>query len=95
MTTDAARQTVLNTSELLERIILHLPMKNIFAVQRVSHKFKAVADTSPSIQTKVFRRLQNTQRRRGSRATSQHMACESSMCILHQQKTHCRGWESR
>jgi hypothetical protein len=35
-------------------------MKSIFAVQRVSQKFKAVVDTSPSIQTKVFRRLQNT-----------------------------------
>jgi hypothetical protein len=60
MTTDAARQAVFNTSELLERIIVHLPMKSIFAVQRVSQKFKAAVDTSPSIQTKVFRRLQNT-----------------------------------
>jgi hypothetical protein len=39
---------------------VHLPVKIIFAVQRVSQKFKAVVDTSPSIQTKVFRRLQNT-----------------------------------
>jgi hypothetical protein len=51
---------VFNTSELLERIIVHLPMKSIFTVQRVSQKFKAVVDTSPSIQTKVFRRPQNT-----------------------------------
>jgi hypothetical protein len=39
---------------------VHMPVKIIFAVQRVSQKFKAVVDTSPSIQTKVFRRLQNT-----------------------------------
>lgn len=59
MTTDAARQAVLNTNELLERIILHLPMKNIFAIQRVCQRFKAVIATSPDIQTKLFLRLRN------------------------------------
>ena len=57
MTTDAARKAVLDTSELLEQIILCLPMTNIFVIQRVCQKFKAVIATSPNIQTKLFLRL--------------------------------------
>lgn len=56
-----ARQAVFATSELLEKIILYLPMKTIFGIQRVSQKFKAVIDASPDIQTKIFRRLRGIQ----------------------------------
>jgi hypothetical protein len=58
MTTDAARQAVFNTSELLEQIILHLPMKNIFGIQRVCKHFNEVIVTSPEIQIKHLVRLQ-------------------------------------
>ena len=59
MTTDAARKAVLLTNELLEEIILYLPMKTIFVVQRVCKQFKGVIATSPKIQTKMFLRLRN------------------------------------
>jgi len=59
MTTDAARRAVLHTSELLEEIILCLPMKTIFGVQRVCKQFKEVIATSRKIQTKMFLRLRN------------------------------------
>lgn len=57
MATDSARKAVFDTSELLERIIVHLPMKDIFIIQRVSHQFRNVITTSPDIQTKLFLRL--------------------------------------
>lgn len=59
MTTDAARKAVLHTNELLEEVILYLPMKTIFGVQRVCKQFKDVIATSPKIQTKMFLRLRN------------------------------------
>jgi hypothetical protein len=57
MTTNAARQAVFGTSELLEQIILYLPMKTIFGIQCVCQKFRNVIATSPEIQTKMFLRL--------------------------------------
>ena len=64
MTTNAARQAVFGTSELLEQIILYLPMKTIFGIQRVCQKFRNVIATSPEIQTKMFLRRERTCRRR-------------------------------
>jgi hypothetical protein len=49
--------TVLNTTELAERIIVHLPAKHIFVIQRVCKTFANVITTSPSIQEKIFKRL--------------------------------------
>ena len=57
LTTDAARKAVFNTNELLEQIILCLPMRTIFGIQRVSRNFKDVIATSPKIQEKMFLRL--------------------------------------
>lgn len=57
MAIDSARKAVFDTSELLERIIVHLPLKDIFVIQRVSHQFQNVITTSPDIQTKLFLRL--------------------------------------
>jgi len=59
MTTDASRKAVLDTNELLEQIILYLPMKNIFGIQRACRQFKDVIATSPKIQEKMFLRLRN------------------------------------
>lgn len=54
-----ALQIVLDTTELVENIIKHLPARNIFGVQRVCKTFAGVIATSPSIQQKMFRRLHN------------------------------------
>lgn len=62
MPTESARKAVFDTSELLERIIVHLPMKDIFIIQRVSHQFQNIIATSPEIQTKLFLRLKNQPR---------------------------------
>jgi hypothetical protein len=47
---------VLQTSELLEDILVHLPARNIFGVQRVSKSFRNVIESSVPIQQKLFRR---------------------------------------
>lgn len=57
MTTDAPRQAVFGTNELLEQIILSLPMQKIFGIQRVCRQFRDVIATSPKIQEKMFLRL--------------------------------------
>lgn len=64
MTTDAARKAVFNTSELLESILVCLPPKTIFGVQRVSKQFQAVIATSTPIQEKMFLRVRNEPQRR-------------------------------
>jgi hypothetical protein len=47
MTTDAARRAVFNTPEMLENIILFLPVRDVFAkVPRLSRSWKAVVDSS-------------------------------------------------
>jgi hypothetical protein len=62
MTTDAARKAVLNTSELLESILVCLPPKTLFGVQRVSKQFQGIIATSIPIQEKMFLRLRNKPR---------------------------------
>jgi hypothetical protein len=59
MTTDAARKAVFNTSELLESILVCLPPKTLFGVQRVSKQFQAIIATSVPIQEKMFLRVCN------------------------------------
>jgi hypothetical protein len=59
MTTDAARKAVFNTSELLESILVCLPPKTLFGVQRVSKQFQAIIATSVPIQEKLFLRVRN------------------------------------
>jgi hypothetical protein len=60
MTTDAARRAVFNTPEMLENIILFLPVRDVFAkVQRLSRSRKAVVDSSVVIQTKLWLRHQS------------------------------------
>lgn len=54
MTTQAARQAVLETTELLEQIILHLPVKKIFVVQRVCKQFYDTIRASPLLQQRMF-----------------------------------------
>lgn len=57
MTTDAARQAVLQTDELLDAILINLSMQQLFVIQRVSKRFKAVIAATPAIQEKMFLRL--------------------------------------
>jgi hypothetical protein len=56
MTTDAARQVVFSTVELLEQILLYLSMKKVFVVQRVSRHFRDVIGTSVLLQHELFLR---------------------------------------
>ena len=54
MTTEAARKAVFNTTELLERIILHVPPIKIFAIQRVCKQFHNLIQSSTPIQQRMF-----------------------------------------
>lgn len=56
MTTDMSRNAVLSTVELLEAIILCLPVRNIFTIQAVSQQFRDVIASSTQIQNKLFLR---------------------------------------
>jgi hypothetical protein len=59
MTTDAARRAVFDTTELPESVLVCLPPKNLFAVLRVSRRFRAVITASIPIQEKMFLRVRN------------------------------------
>lgn len=48
------RDQVLAVLELLEAIILQLPVRNIFQAQRISGTWRNAINTSPSIQEKLF-----------------------------------------
>jgi hypothetical protein len=50
---------VLDTTELLECVLSHLPAKQIFGVKRVSRRWKDVISRSLGIQEKLFLKLQN------------------------------------
>ncbi|KAI7234311.1 hypothetical protein KC330_g4906 [Hortaea werneckii] len=47
-------QQVWDISELLEHILLQLPMRDLLLAQRVSRRFKAVIDSSDKIQQALF-----------------------------------------
>lgn len=54
--TSTVCHAVLETTELLERILAHLPPKKIFELQRVSQHWKQAIATSPEIQELLFLR---------------------------------------
>ena len=56
---DTLHRAVLDTTELLECILSHLPMKQIFGVQRVSRLWKDAVARSPIIQEKLFLKLKS------------------------------------
>ncbi|GAB7323675.1 hypothetical protein MBLNU13_g07152t1 [Cladosporium sp. NU13] len=56
---DALYHAVLDTTELLECVLSHLPSKQIFGVQRLARLWKDVIARSPAIQEKLFLKLQN------------------------------------
>lgn len=57
MIVDGPRKAVFTTAELLENILLYLPPKTIFGVQRVCRQFRDVVATSAMLQEKMFLRL--------------------------------------
>jgi hypothetical protein len=57
MTLATLQDSVFQVAELLECILSHLPAKKIFAVQCVSQAWKKAISQSPSIQRKLFFRL--------------------------------------
>ncbi|KAK4893493.1 hypothetical protein LTR27_008175 [Elasticomyces elasticus] len=54
MATDAARQAVLTTAELLELILLQLPDRTVFGTQRVCRQFHDCVAASVLLQQKLF-----------------------------------------
>lgn len=56
-THSAAAQAVLNTTELLENILVHLPNQTIITSMRVCHQFQATIQKSIMIQERLFLRI--------------------------------------
>lgn len=56
MALSASRHAVLETTELLESILVYLPFKELFVIQRVSRRFRDVIASSNQLQTKMFLR---------------------------------------
>lgn len=54
MKTDGPRQAVFNTAELLEAILLEIPMKQLFPIRRVSKQFRDTVNTSIKLQEEMF-----------------------------------------
>ncbi|KAI7595153.1 hypothetical protein KC343_g15577 [Hortaea werneckii] len=54
MTTDAARRAVFDTAELLENIIMQLPPRKIFVIQRVCKQFRDIVASSVKLQQRLF-----------------------------------------
>jgi hypothetical protein len=59
---NSACRRALQTTELLENILVHLPVKDLFVHQRVSKRFQATIAESLAIQRKMFLRLSSTPR---------------------------------
>jgi hypothetical protein len=59
---DSAGHRALQTTELLENILVHLPIKDLFVHQKVSKRFQATIAESPAIRRKMFLTLSNTPR---------------------------------
>jgi hypothetical protein len=58
--TAAAMQAVFQTSELVENILVHLPARNIFGIQRISKSFNNAVKNSLPIKEKLFLRTRST-----------------------------------
>ncbi|KAI7225911.1 hypothetical protein KC330_g8998 [Hortaea werneckii] len=61
MTTDAARYAVFETAGLLENIVIQLPPRKIFVIQRVCKHFRDIVATSVKLQQKLFLRSDSTE----------------------------------
>jgi hypothetical protein len=59
---NSACHRALQTTELLENILVRLPVKDLFVHQKVSKRFQATIAESPAIRRKMFLRLSNTPR---------------------------------
>jgi hypothetical protein len=57
-----ATHRALQIPEILEHILVHLPIKDLFVHQRVSRTFQISIAQSPAIQTKMFLELSDTPR---------------------------------
>ncbi|GIZ45929.1 hypothetical protein CKM354_000907500 [Cercospora kikuchii] len=51
---EGLQHAVFNTPELLENILVHLPVEDIYKVREVNKYWKEVVQTSPSILCKLF-----------------------------------------
>lgn len=76
--TDAAHQAVFQTNELVENILVHLPARTIFGVQRVSRSFQSATVNSAPIQEKLFRRKREDPTKKVIVHGFQHIAAMSN-----------------
>lgn len=60
MKIDGPRQAVFNTAELLEAILLEIPMKQLFTIRRVSKQFRDTVNSSVRLQEEMFLRPRKT-----------------------------------
>ncbi|KAK3096425.1 hypothetical protein LTR53_019208, partial [Teratosphaeriaceae sp. CCFEE 6253] len=56
VTIDDPRQAVLETTELLEHILIHLPVATLFTVQQVCRQSQNLIATSPQLRMRLFLR---------------------------------------
>lgn len=80
--TAAAMQAVCQTSELVENILVHLPAKTIFGVQRVSKCFRNAVQHSLPIKEKLFLRTRSTNVRKVIAHGFQHTAAALNPCFI-------------
>lgn len=59
---EGLQHTVFDTTELLENILVHLPVQDIYRVREVNKYWKEVVNTSPSILCKLFVNIQEPKR---------------------------------
>ena len=78
--TDASRRAVLDTTELLEAVLLQRPPKQILLLQQVSRRWNATIAKSASLQMKLFRRRSENTRDNEVLDTRRH---ESGSAALH------------
>ena len=80
--TAAVMQAVFQTSELVENILVHLPAKTIFGVQRVSKSFRNAVQNSLPIKEKLFLRIRSTNFHKVIAHGFQHTAAALNPCLI-------------
>jgi hypothetical protein len=80
--TEAARQAVFQTNELVQNILVHLPAMTIFEMQRVSKSFQSAIDNSALIQKKPLPTQARGSRDQGNGVwrSAHRSTAESALC---------------
>lgn len=87
-TATMARNAVFDTTELLENILVHLPLRDLLLAQRVNHNFKNVIESSPAAQSLLHPTLEPSNKRWGFRYDDRR---EHEACYVSIEKRHVAG----